>query len=102
TREPKKRPTQKRLASRQNEWARSFDKVQQQMEEAQATLEETDPLAAGTLSDALHEARRQAISNQMRQSAGSVEKNQLGQAVGRQQKVGQQLDELLDILANRR
>ena len=82
--------------------ARHFDKVQQQMEEISEKLRESDPLAADAVADALHQARQQALAGEMREAGRNVEQNQVGQAGQRQQKVMKELDELLDILANRR
>jgi len=45
---------------------------------------------------------RQGISADMRQSANQTEKNQVSQATQRQDQVNHKLDELLDILSNRR
>ncbi len=92
----------KKLGQRQMEMARHFDKVQQQMEEISEKLRESDPLAADAVADALHQARQQALAGQMREAGRNVEQNQVGQAGQRQQKVMKELDELLDILANRR
>jgi hypothetical protein len=91
----------KRLGSRQNDLARDFDKIQQRMEAMQGQLKESDPLAADTIADALHQARQQAVGGQMREAGRNVEQNQVGQAAGGQQQVMKSLDELLDILANR-
>jgi myosin heavy subunit len=61
-----------------------------------------DPLAAETMADALGTARRLAISGQMRDSGSRIESNRIGQAMQSQQEILDHLDELLDVLANRR
>jgi hypothetical protein len=91
----------KKLAERQQELARRFDKVQQRMRQMGEDLEKNDPLAAGVIEDALHQSRQQGISGQMRQASQSVEQNQVGQAGQRQQQIGEDLQEMLDTLANR-
>lgn len=92
----------KKLASRQVELSRRLEKIQQQMAEMSRSLGETDPIAAATVGDGLHQARQQAISGQMRQAGEQLEHNQLGQAVEQQAKIAKDLEELLGILSNRR
>jgi hypothetical protein len=98
---PQQQADLKKLAQRQGELARRFDRTLQQMDEMKTELEKTDPLAAGVIDDAVHQARQQGTAGQMRDAARNVEQNQVGQASQNQQQVGQNLQELLDILANR-
>jgi hypothetical protein len=91
-----------KLASQQVDLSRRLEKIQQQMGEMSRALEESDPIAAATVADGLHQARQQAISGQMRNTSEQLEHNQLGQAVERQAKIGKDLEELLGILSNRR
>jgi hypothetical protein len=58
-------------------------------------------LAAGVISDALHQARQQGIGGKMREAGRNVGQNQVGQAAQRQKQVGDDLKEMLDILATR-
>jgi len=90
------------VGGQQLDLARQLDRSQQRMDEAAVELRENDPLAAETVADALAEARRLAISGQMRSAGGQLEGNQIGQATGRQRQIAQDLQEVLDILANRR
>jgi hypothetical protein len=90
------------LAGQQLELARQFDRIQQRMDQATVELRPDDPLAAETVADALAEARRLAISGQMLSAGGQLESNQIGQATARQQQIARDLQEVLDILANRR
>ncbi len=92
----------KKLAAQQTDLSRRLEKTQQQMAEMSRSLGETDPIAAATISDGLHQAREQNISGQMRTSSEHLERNQLGQAAGEQAKIAQDLQELLSILSNRR
>jgi hypothetical protein len=99
---PQQQADLKKLSARQLELSRQFDKIEQRMERTAAELENHDPLAAGTISDALHEAREQAVAGGMRQAGRQVAENQMGQATTGQRQIGEQLQEVLDILANRR
>jgi hypothetical protein len=90
-----------KLASRQLELARQFEKIQQRM---QRTADEAagDPLEAGGIADALSYSREQGISQAMHESGSQIEKNQFGQATQGQRQANDDLQELLDILVNRR
>jgi hypothetical protein len=91
----------RRLAERQTELGRQFDKVQTRMDQMRAELGTGDP-AAETLADALDVARRTAVGGQMRETGRRIEGNQLGDAAQNQQTILRNLQELLDTLANRR
>lgn len=92
----------KKLALEQLELSRRFDKIAQGMEKTSGDLDEKDPLAAATLEDALHQLRQDGISAQMRDAAKAIEQNQMFGAGDNQQVVASKLNELLDILSNRR
>ncbi len=99
---PQQQADLKKIGRRQQELARRFDNVQQNMQQMAQQLGDQDPLAAGVLSDALHRARSQGISGKMRQAGQNTEQNQVGQAGQTQKQVNEDLREVLDILANRR
>jgi len=90
------------VGRRQSELARRLDRIQQEMQQAVDQFEESDPLAAETVADALYRARELAISGQMRTAGGHVEQNRMGRAIEAQKQVIENLGEVLDILANRR
>jgi len=92
----------KRLAERQTELARRFDKIQSRMDNMRLELQDADPLAAETLADALDVARRAAIGGQMHERARQVDQNRVGQAAEAQKAIIGSLQEVLDTLANRR
>jgi hypothetical protein len=92
----------KKTAQAEEDLAREFDRMQQRMGALRDELEKSDPLVAGTIDDALHQSRQQGISDVMRQSAEHLKKNQVGQTTQKQQQVSKSLEEMLDILANRR
>jgi len=90
------------VSSRQLELARQLDRILQEMDQAGGELRNSDPSAAETVADALDEARRLAIGGQMRTAAAQIEQNQIGQSMAGQKQIGQDLQEVLDILGNRR
>lgn len=100
--DPQQQADLEKLGARQTDLGRRFDKIQQRMQQMAGELKESDPLASGTLSDALHEAQKQALGGQMRQAGRNLEQNQIGQAGQLQQQSSKNLQELLDILSNRR
>ncbi|HEX5446037.1 MAG TPA: hypothetical protein VFW87_19580 [Pirellulales bacterium] len=92
----------KKLGARQLELARRFDKIQQRMQHTIDDQAAADPMAVGAISDALTQSRERAIAGAMRQSGRQFEANQMGQAAQSQRRVTDDLQEMLDILANRR
>lgn len=92
-----------KVASReQSELARQLDRLLQGMDETIVQLHSNDPLAAETIAEALERARQLAIAATMGSASDGVEQNRIGQAVGQQKQVVENLQEILDILANRR
>jgi hypothetical protein len=91
----------KRLAQRQLDLTREFDRLHSRMSQTRNALAESDPPAAAALADALRVSEQRDLSGQMRQTAGHVEANQIGRAAQRQTDVLQGLDELRDALARR-
>ena len=90
------------LARQQRELARRLDRIQQEMEQAAGRLHQSDPLAAETVSDALFRACQLAISGAMQATGNHLADNRMGQALARQKQIAENLQEILDILANRR
>jgi hypothetical protein len=96
------RAAARQLAQRELGLARRLDKIQTRMEQMLSRLQATDPLAAGTLADALEAARRLAIGGHMRDAAGKLEQQQLGESHQTQTVALEALKELLDVLSSRR
>ena len=91
-----------RLAERQLHLAREFDRLQARMAAGPSEWATSDPLAATALGDAAEAARRLALAGAMREAAQRIGHNQIGQAMQGHQQVLRGLEELLDLLANRR
>ncbi len=88
-------------ADGQVELARRLDRALQEMEQAAGQLRPGDPVAADTIADALDQARRSAVAAEMRTTGAEIGQNQIGQAAAGQKQIVQDLQEVLDILANR-
>ncbi len=92
----------RKAALDQLELARRLDRALEGMRQMARQLEEENPLVATTLTDALDQARRAALSGAMRQASAEITQNRLGQAADRQTRIARHLRELFDTLANRR
>lgn len=90
------------LAARQLEHARTLDRILQAMRQAAEDLRRDDPVAADMVSDALEEAQRLAIGGAMRSCGDNLRQNQIGQATDGQKDILRQLQDVLDILANKK
>ncbi len=96
------RATLKRLTERQNEITLRFNSLTSSMTTTQQQLLDDQPAAAATLADALDMARQSGIGGRMRDVGREMDQNRLGQATEQQGEVIELLEQLQDILANRR
>lgn len=92
----------KAAAAGQFELARQWDRLLQEMRQTADTLQSTDPLAAETLRDAVARAGELTIGATMRSAGEGIEQNRIGDGIGQQKQIQEQLQEMLDILAQRR
>jgi hypothetical protein len=99
---PQQQADLEKLAQRQQDLARQLERATQQMKEIGNQLAESDPLAAETIADAVAHAESAGLGQRMRQGAEQLKQNQMGQSLQQQEAIGAQLQEMLDILANRR
>jgi hypothetical protein len=89
-------------ARQQADLAGQWDHVQQEMQSSLAPLQESDAAAAKTVAAALHRAQDLAISGQMRSAGDDIQQNQMGRAIAEQKQVVGDLQQVLDVLADRR
>jgi hypothetical protein len=89
----------KAAAERQLELARLLDRILREMEQADGELRQNDPAAAKALAGALDQIRHRTTSQRMRTAGEQIQQNQIGQAAAEQKQVGQDLQEILDLLA---
>jgi hypothetical protein len=99
---PQERAALRRLAQQQGEIGRRFEQAQGRMRELAGELASSDPLAAETLADALDAAQRAGLSSKLRESTRNLEANRLGQAAQQQKETAAGLEDLLNVLSNRR
>ncbi len=92
----------KAAAERQLELARLLDRILREMDRAGGELRQNDPPAAKTIAGAMDQIRRRATSQRMRTAGEQIQQNQIGQATAEQKQIGQDLQEILDLLATGR
>jgi len=89
----------KAAAERQIELARLLDRILREMDQAGGELRQSDPATAKTIAGALDQIRRRATSQRMHTASEQIQQNQIGQAASEQKQIGQDLQEILDLLA---
>lgn len=92
----------KKLAAQQQELARRLESTLQNMARGAQQLEQENPLDAQAIADALARANDEALASTMHEAGRNIEQNRIGQAGGNQKKSLEELQEMLDILANKR
>ena len=91
----------KQLGGRQLELARLLDRILQEMDQAGNRLRRNDPSSAQTVANAVQQARRRAISGQMRAVGTQIDANRIGRAAAGQKLIARDLQGILDILTAR-
>ena len=99
---PQERAAVRRLAQQQGELAIRFEQTLGRVRDIAATLEATDPLAAETLQDATRRRLSPRTVGRHAREPRDLENNRLGQAAQQQKTTAAGLEELLDVLSNRR
>ncbi|MCE9553136.1 MAG: hypothetical protein K8T91_07130, partial [Planctomycetes bacterium] len=92
----------KKQGEKQAQLAREFNKIMEGMQKTRAELEQTDPLAAQSLEDAMDQARESGLAQKMASAGSKIDQNQVADALRQQSEAGQGLQEMLDVLSNRR
>ena len=90
-----------KLSAQQHELARRVDRILSGMANMRDQIAAEQGDAANSLADALHEAGRLALSGRMREVAGQVARNQIGQAPAAQRQLAEDVEELINVLSNR-
>jgi len=92
----------KKQAEKQAELAREFNKLMAGMQKAQKELEQNDPLAAQSLDDAAQEAQQRSVAEKMTSAASKIDRNQVADALRQQAEASEGMQNMLDVLSNRR
>jgi hypothetical protein len=89
-------------ARQQSELAGQWEHVQQEMQSSVPLLQQSDAGAAKTVTAALHRGQELAIGGHMRSAGDDIQQNQMGRAIAQQKQVADELQQVLDALADRR
>jgi hypothetical protein len=91
-----------KIAERQKKQADQLEQLETKMQATTEKLTTENPTAAATLQEAVEQSRQEGIAGQMRDAAGQIGENRMGQAARSQQQVLQKLRDLEDTLRQKR
>src|SRR5262249_39919697 len=93
---PQQRADLAQIAEKQKKHADQLEQLESRMRETVQSLESQNPDAAGALREALEQSHDEAISGAMRDAAGEIGENHMGQAQRTQQEILRKLRDLED------
>jgi hypothetical protein len=91
-----------KISERQKRQADQLDQLEARMQAAAGKLASENAAAAATLQEAAQQSRQEGIAGQMRDAAGQIGENRMGQAARSQQQILQKLRDLEDTLRQKR
>lgn len=91
-----------KLAERQKKQADQLDQLESRMQDKVENQSDSNPSSAASLKEALDQARDQGVAEQMREAAGQVGENRMGEAARSQEDVLEKLRELESTLNDSR
>ncbi len=99
---PQERADLEKAAERQKKQADQLEQLEAKMRSTIDNLSHHDPSAAAALKDAAEQSQQGGIAGQMRDAAGQIGENRMGQAARSQQEVLQKLRDVEDVLRHNR
>lgn len=99
---PQERADLGKVAERQKKQADQLEQLEAKMRSTIDHLSHDDPSAAAALKDAAEQSQQTGIAGQMRDAAGQVGENRMGQAARSQREVLQKLRDVEDVLRHNR
>jgi hypothetical protein len=91
-----------KIAERQKKQADQLEQLEAKMQGTMEKLVGENPAAAATLQEGVEQSRREGIAGEMRDAAGQIAENRMGQAARVQQEILQKLRDLEDTLRQKR
>ena len=91
-----------KIAERQKKQADQLEQLEAKMRGTVENLAGENPSAAATLQEAVEQSQQEAIAGEMRDAAGQIGENQMGQAARSQQEILKKLHDLEDTLRQKR
>lgn len=95
---PQELADQARLAERQKRQADQLGELEARLQEKIEALSKSNPSGAASLKEMLEQAREQGVASQMRDAAGQIGENRMGEASRSQQEILEKLRELENTL----
>ncbi|MSR58197.1 MAG: hypothetical protein EXS05_11035 [Planctomycetaceae bacterium] len=95
---PQELADQARLAERQKKQADQLNELESRLKDKVDSLSQSNPSAASSIKDTLDQAREQGVAPQMRDAAGQIGENHMGEASRSQQEILEKLRELENTL----
>lgn len=92
--EPQQQADLAKLVERQKKQSQQLDQIQSRMQERIEDLSGSNSDAAADLKEAAGQARDQGISEQMREAAGAISENRMGEAARTQEQILEKLREV--------
>jgi len=99
---PQERADLGKIAERQKKQADLLEQLEAKMRSTIENISDDDPSAAAALKDAAEQSQQGAIAGQMRDAAGQIGGNKMGQAARSQQEILQKLHDVEDVLRQHR
>ena len=99
---PQERADLGKIAERQKKQADQLEQLEAKMRSTNENLSQDDPSAAAALTDAAEQSQQGGIAGQMRDAAGQIGENRMGQAARSQQEILQKLRDIEDVLRHNR
>ncbi len=99
---PRQQAELENLAEQQRDVANEFDDLADRMERLQQQLEDSEPMAAEALKEALERLEDRATGEGLKRASEDLGENRMGAAQEAQERVSEDLRELVDSLKNRR
>lgn len=91
-----------KIAERQKKQADQLEQLESRMRGTAENLAGENPSAAATLQEAVEQSQQEGIAGEMRDAAGQIGENRMGQAARSQQEILQKLHELENTLRQKR
>lgn len=87
-----------KIAERQKKQAEQLEQIETRMRATADSLAKENPSAAATLQEAVEQSQQGAIAGEMRDAAGQIGENRMGQAARTQQEILKKLHDLEDTI----
>lgn len=89
-----------RIGARQDQAREQLGRIQRKMDQMAERLQQTDPISAEAMREAVQGSRQSGTSDLMQQASASVQQNQVGAAESAQRQAAEDLKQMLDTLEN--